>query len=248
LYFAEAAMILRQMLLLSAAALMLSTPSFAADLAPAPVEPVAPVTTFSWTGFYAGVHAGYGWGRENDNLSVPTAGAVGLDHFDVNGAVGGVHAGYNEQFNSFVVGLEGDVDLSGIRGSTHSAIGAEGATISSLSLRNTWQGSVRARIGYAFDRFLFYGTGGVAFGDAKVSGSVIGPAGIFSGSDTKTLVGWTVGLGGEYAFDDHWIARAEVRYTDFGKSSYRLGGADGTLPFKAGFDEVTTLLGVSYKF
>lgn len=241
-------MTLRPLLLSAAAVLMLSTPSFAADLAPAPVEPVVPVAPYSWTGFYAGIHAGYGWGREDDNLSVPTAGAAPVDHFDVNGAIGGIHAGYNEQFNSFVVGLEGDIDLSGIRGSTHAGIGAEGATISSLSLKNTWQGSIRARVGYAFDRFLIYGTGGVAFGDAKVRGSVVGPAGVFSGSDTKTLVGWTVGVGAEYAFDDHWSARAEVRYTDFGKSSYRLTGEDGSLRFKSGFDEVTTLVGISYKF
>lgn len=241
-------MMFRHLLISTAVVLALSTPALAADLATTPVEPVVPVMPYSWTGFYAGVHAGYGWGSEHDDLSVPTAGAATLDSFNVQGAVGGIHAGYNQQYESFVFGVEGDLDLSGINGSQRSAVGAEGATISSLSLRSTWQGSVRARIGYAFDRLLIYGTGGVAFGNAKVHGFVDGPAGTFSGSQSKTLVGWTAGAGAEYAFDDHWIGRLEVRYTDFGKSTYRLIGPNGTLRFKSGFDDTMALAGVSYKF
>lgn len=238
-------MIFRPLLLSSAIAIALCVPALAADLAPTPVEPVSPVLPYSWTGFYAGVHAGYGWGSEEDNLSVPVP--LPADSFDVNGAIGGVHAGYNQQYDSFVFGVEGDVDLSGLRGSIHT-VGAEGAVVGSLSLRNTWQASLRARVGYAFDRLLIYGTGGIAFGDAKVTGVVNSPAGVFTGSETNTLVGWTVGLGAEYAFDDHWSARLEVRYTDFGKSNYRLSGTGGSLRFKSGFDETVALAGVSYKF
>jgi len=244
---------LRHLLVSTAVVVAFSAPALAQDQTAVPVDSVLP---YSWTGFYAGAHAGYGWGSQHDNLSVPTGGGAPDDSFNANGAVGGLHAGYNAQIDSIVFGLEADIDLSGISGSTHaSVVGAEGSTISRLSLSSSWQGSVRARIGYAFDRLLIYGTGGVAFGDAKVSGSVENSieafdirSGAYSGSQTQTLVGWTAGGGVEYAFDDHWSARFEARYTDFGKASYRLVGPGGTLRFKSGFDETMALVGVSYRF
>ena len=74
--------------------------------------------------------------------------------------VGGT-AGYNLQFGSAVFGLEGDFDWSDIKGSTT----ANCAT--NCETTNTWFGTARGRIGYAFDRFLPYFTAGAAFGDVK---------------------------------------------------------------------------------
>ena len=224
------------------AALLLSPmPAFAADLAPAPVEPVVPVVTpYNWTGFYVGAHIGYAWGSEGDTLHA--AAAVPADSFNVNGVIGGLHAGYNYQFDNtaWVVGLEGDIDLSGISGD-HRVVTGAGA--SRISMDNRWQGSIRARAGYAFDRFLIYATGGVAFADIKEHWNLFD--GTINGSGTNTRVGWTAGAGVEYAFDDHWIGRAEVRYSDFGKSNFNVGGG---ARFKAGFHETVGVLGVSYKF
>ena len=84
------------------------------------------------------------------------------------------------------------------------------------------QGSVRARAGYAFGRFLPYVTGGVAIGsfytDAQVFGTDLDGVTNFAASGTKsaTRVGWTFGAGVEYAVNNHWSLRAEYRYTDFG--------------------------------
>jgi len=204
------------------------------------VEPVAPVVLpYSWTGFYVGAHAGYAWAQERDNAS--SIAPAPVDSFNVDGAIGGIHAGYNEQFDGgFVVGLEGDIDISGINGSDR-AVTIAGP--SRLEMKNRWQGSIRARFGYAFDRILVYATGGVAFADIRERWNLAN--GLFVGSDTNTRVGWTVGGGVEYAFDDHWSARAEVRYSDFGKSNFAV--APG-VRFRGGFHETVGLVGVSYKF
>ena len=208
-----------------ACAILFSGPAMAADLAPQPVEPLpaAPVyLPFSWTGFYIGAHAGGAFSNGDSNLAAP------LDSFDANGFVGGVHAGYNYQMNQFVLGIEGDFDGTSISGkATDPVLG-----VNKLSV--PWQGSVRARLGYAWDRFLLYGTGGAAFADAKVSGG-----------DSKTLAGWTVGAGVEYAFTDSWSGRLEYRYTDFQSASFTTP-ALGT--FKNRLNENQVLLGISYKF
>ena len=223
-----------------AAFLLAPAQALAADLAATPVEPVAPITPYSWTGFYVGAHIGYAWGKERDDLSRTLP--VPADSFNVNGVLGGLHAGYNEQFsNNIVVGLEGDIDLSGINGS-HTVIDANNGN-SGLHMRNRWQGSIRARLGYAFDRVLVYATGGVAFADIRERWNLFD--GDVVGSGSKTKAGWTVGAGVEYAFTDNWIGRVEVRYTDFGKSRFRV--APDTR-FKAGFHETVALVGVSYKF
>jgi outer membrane immunogenic protein len=227
------------------AATLFASSAFAADLAPVAAEPVAPVyVPFSWTGFYAGAHIGYAWGNEKDTLSgaaTPLPPPPG-DSFNVDGVIGGLHAGYNYQFENtgFVVGVEGDIDVSSINGDDRLLTAAG---FNRLSMDNRWQGSIRARAGYAFDRFLVYATGGVAFGDVKEHWNLFD--GGLVGSSTKTRTGWTAGGGVEYAFDDHWIGRAEVRYADFGKSNFNVGGG---ARFRAGFNETVGLLGVSYKF
>lgn len=211
-----------------AALFLTSTSAFAADLAPQPVEPAVPVVAaYNWTGFYVGVHAGATFGQgKGDVPSVPASAK-----YNSVGFLGGAHVGYNEEFDGgWVVGLEGDIDYSSFKKSKIvQGVGTE--------FKNEWQGSVRARFGYAFDRFLPYVTGGVAFGDQKLSADGLG-----STSDTR--VGWTAGAGLEYAIDQNWIVRGEVRYIDLGHSSSIVQGAR----VKTRFDAVNTTLGVSYKF
>ncbi|MGJ4857996.1 outer membrane protein [Labrys sp. La1] len=207
-----------------AALLLTSTSAFAADLAPQAVEPVAPVVApvYNWTGFYAGVHAGALIGQ----------GKIGTVKADGAGFIGGVHAGYNAQFDGgWVVGLETDIDYSSFKKSKTDAAGLRG------TLKNEWMGSTRARVGYAFDNILPYVTGGVAYGNVKTS-----IAGI--GSKTDTRVGWTAGAGVEYAIDPNWIVRGEARYIDLGDKSVTIAGNRT----KVKFDAVDLNLGVSYKF
>jgi outer membrane immunogenic protein len=246
---------MRKHLFASTAILAISTGvAFASDLpthkAPPPPAPV--IAPFSWTGFYVGVEAGYGWGEESDDFRSVTG--YPLDHFGVSGPIGGVKAGYNQQFNSLVLGVEADVEASGIRGSKNGTFATdEGTGAGSLSLRNTWQSSLRGRVGWAFDRLLFYATGGLAVADDNEKYYVNDPSfpPPFYGSSTRTLVGWTAGGGVDYAIDNHWVVSGEVRYADFGKANFGIPPAlslTGTTNFSAGFTETLAQVGLSYKF
>ena len=107
------------------------------------------------------------------------------------------------QLGGVVVGIETDLDWSGIKGSTTTNC----ATTCTTS--NSWIGTTRGRIGYAFDRFMPYFTGGGAYGRVKASASGIG-------SFSSTEVGWTAGGGVEYAFVNNWSAKIEYLYVDLG--------------------------------
>ena len=221
-----------KMRLALAALLLTSTSAFAADLAPQPVEPAAPVVApvYNWTGFYAGVHAG----------AVIGQGKVDSTKFSGAGFLGGVHAGYNAQFDGgWVVGLETDLDYSSFSKKKNVLVGPVGGPLvaTRAEFKNEWQGSTRARFGYAFDNILPYITGGVAYGNEKVS-----IAGV--GSKTSTRVGWTAGAGVEYAIDQNWIVRGEARYVDLGSKNLTIAGTR----HKVRFDSTNLTLGVSYKF
>jgi len=228
--------------------------AFASDLPTHKAPPPPTPAPFSWTGFYAGVQAGYGWGQENDNFDSVTG--FPFDHFNVNGAFGGAHVGYDQQFNTFVVGVVADVaDISGSK--TASIPAGPGTLVGSLSQSNTWQSSLRLRAGVAFDRLLIYATGGLAIADDHESNSISWNSGaihnvLTQGSQTDTLYGWTIGGGAEYAITDHWLASAELRYADFDNGNFwttgRRGRGSNTEIFHAGFDETLAQVGVSYKF
>ncbi|MBP0582337.1 porin family protein [Labrys sp. LIt4] len=218
-----------KMRLALAALLLTSTSAFAADLAPQAVEPVAPVVApvYNWTGFYAGLHAGATFGKGKAEVpSIPARAS-----YDATGFLGGAHLGYNAQFDGgFVVGLETDIDYSSFKKSK-TVLGTR------TEFKNEWQGSTRARVGYAFDNILPYLSGGVAYGSVKASA-----AGLGSVSDTR--VGWTAGGGVEYAIDQNWIVRGDVRYVDLGEDSSLVQGAR----VKTKFDAVNATIGASYKF
>ena len=186
--------------LLPVAALAAAAPAFAADLAPPPVA-IPAVPLFTWTGLYLGGQIGYAWGT--DTLTVFPFGFG--TNFTPNGVVGGAHIGYNLQLNQFVAGLEGDVEGTGI-----SRNFSPGGPIYNTSV--PVQGSIRARLGVAFDRALLYATGGAAF--AGFDTSVTGFPGFDQNSTTRA--GWTIGGGIEYALTNNWSIRAEYRYADFG--------------------------------
>ena len=226
------------------ATLVFSAPAFAADLAPQSIEPAAPIAvapTFSWTGFYAGVHAGAAFADTK------------LDSYKVNatGFIGGAHAGYNLQLNSnVVIGLEGDIDYTSLSKKKLVESESEGDLFRNgyVKAESQWQGSVRARLGYAIDRFLPYVTGGVAFGDEKFSVSEVSNVDTnYTASSSKTAVGWTAGGGAEYAVTDNWLVRGEVRYTDLGNRNFSFDTIDSGA-IKSRFDQVSTTLGASYKF
>jgi outer membrane immunogenic protein len=229
------------MLGLAGAALLFAAPAVAADLAvKAPVYTKAPVVMpFSWTGFYIGGQGGFAWGQSEQFNSV-NGGSTGL--FDTRGGFGGGTVGYNWQITNWVLGLEGDISGSDIKGSTGSRPTwscNEGVSDSCVS-EVKWFGTARARVGYAYDTWLFYGTGGAAFG--RVHTFIEN-----SGFDfTNDRTGWTAGAGIEHAFTPHWSAKLEYLHVNLGNDilfSVRPVGVDLT---RATFDLIRG--GINYRF
>lgn len=188
------------------------------EAAPIPFMP----PPYNWSGFYLGINGGGGFG--NSDFSGPFDGSYNLS----GGLVGGT-AGYNWQFGQWVLGLEGDMDWSNIRGSATC-----GGGITTCETRNDWLGTVRGRVGYAFDRFLPYVTGGLAVGGVKTS-----VAGFGDSSDTRA--GWTVGAGIEAAIAGPWTAKVEYLYVDLGNTGSVIGS-------DASFHTNIVRAGLNYRF
>lgn len=191
----------------------LSGPAHAADLGgdnrgsfkdEAPFNP-----RFNWTGGYLGAQLGYGW-AETDASSTPGPQTYGYDN---DGAVGGLHAGFNLQNQTFVYGVEADIDFADLDGS---GVGSLGGVTHQTEIN--WIGSLRARLGFAADRTLFYVTGGWAFGEVDVS-----LAGTSVGSDSEVRHGWVLGGGVEQAVTNNVTARLEYRYVDLGDENFSTG-------------------------
>jgi len=186
-----------------AATSVAATSAVAADLPRAMPPTRAPAfvpAIYSWNGFYLGINGGGAWGRSDWS---------GFGDTNVSGGLVGVTAGYNWQaFGSpWVFGIEGDIDWSSIKGSFTNA-----ACPTGCETKNTWLGTARGRLGYAFDRVMPYVTGGAAFGNVRAT-----VAGL--GSNTETNVGWTVGAGIEAAVYANWTAKLEYLYVDLGDVS-----------------------------
>jgi outer membrane immunogenic protein len=201
---------LKKLLLASVGAAALAGPALGADLAP-----VAPPPAFTWTGFYLGGQVGYGWGEDSSNVWL--SGPLGALKFpatsgsastQTQGVIGGVHLGYNWQLNQFVLGLEGRADGTSINKFTQPVA----SLAYNVSTSSPIQGSLVGRVGYAFDRTLFYVIGGGGYGWIHNKYTILNSEGDFS--TTRSF--WTVGGGIEYAISDNWLVRAEYRHSDFG--------------------------------
>ena len=211
--------------------------------------PIAAVTT-NWTGFYVGGNLGAIGGTKNGatfNGSSDgdfSAGFAGnrVTSSSKAGALFGPVVGYNYQISpSFVLGAEADYawtnaeqrstfsnTIDVFTGVAHYDVNAK--TRSQLDSF----GTLRARVGYlATPNLLLYGTPGLAFGSIKQSTHVVDtltvPAGVATFSDvtaksTKTKVGWTVGVGAEYALNKNWSVKAEYLYANLGKSNANFPG------------------------
>ena len=207
----------------------------AADLRPiTKAPPMAPLpVAFNWTGFYVGLNVGGSWGHQDVTFNGPAAIITDRDH--LNGVIGGGQIGYNWQGpgSPWVFGIEADIQGSGQK-TDNGAFSTPNIPRfcalapcpptpgDSIGFENKleWFGTVRGRIGYAIgDRgtWLPYVTGGLAYGETKISGSgtlLGGTTVAFSQSDTR--VGWTVGAGIEWAFADRWSAKLEYLFMDLG--------------------------------
>lgn len=232
-------------------------PALGADLPPrtGSVPVVAAVPAYNWTGLYVGAHGGYGWGSTQD---VTNAGALRRDLY---GGFGGVQAGYNWQFGNIVLGAEADVSFGSVAASWggvtqfDSYYGKDAATMF---------GTVRGRVGYAFDRVLVYGTGGLAWGQNEHGFGCDATRVVATGGCQNKVggqkfyvkgdpidIGYVVGGGVEYAVLPNWTVKVEYTYTDYGVN--RIDLVDPNYPAAKSarnFDTAihTTRLGVNYRF
>jgi outer membrane immunogenic protein len=251
-----------------------ATSLVAAHAAELPVKaPPAPVY-YNWTGFYLGVNLGGSWGRQSGELFDESGRDIfGFsDHPD--GVIGGGQIGYNWQFapwfgwgNGTVLGIEADIQGSSERTrDDFSVLDGTDTFTGFADDKLEWFGTVRGRVGIAFDRVLPYVTGGWAVGDRKLDGPLFGPAGLFPAtanfpagetffsSRSDMNEGWTVGGGVEWAFWDHWTAKFEYLYIDFGNRNNNTAFgpiAPPISPFTLTTDhfiENIARAGVNYKF
>jgi outer membrane immunogenic protein len=230
----------RKILLTSVGVMALTgSAALAADIpyrAPPPVY-VPPPPIFTWTGFYIGGQVGGAWGTGGNHLTAfdPVTGTFVDTSFGgrPSGVIGGGHVGFNYQIpgwnwfssSGIVIGLEGTVDGASLSKTTVITfpVAFGGGTLTAHSTADI-QGSIRGRLGVAWDRALIYATGGVAFAGVNSDLSLRGfnAAGMpffASASRSNTRTGWTVGGGIEYALTNNWSIGAEYRYSDFGTIS-----------------------------
>lgn len=203
---------MKKMILALGLAMMTASAAAAADMPrSAPYYAPAAPAGFNWGGAYVGVNLGYNWGKiTNSNVSP-------------SGLEGGVQGGYNWQNGQFVYGAETDLQLSGADD-----------TFAPFKFSNPWFGTLRARGGVAYNNFLFYLTGGLAYGNVKAESAFL--------SESRTQLGWTLGLGGEMGIAQNWSAKVEYLYMDLGSRTYTITGTSNA------FHNNILRVGLNYHF
>ena len=188
--------------------------------APAPIAAPA----YNWTGFYLGVAGGYGWGRSKQSLI--TGGATSGDYNQSGGLIGGT-IGYNYQFaQSWVLGVEADWSWAHIDGTPF----LPGICAGNTCFTNLHSfGTLRPRVGFAWDRWMVFATGGLAWGHAQAGQDSCTPATLCG---TRDETGWTVGGGVEAFVIPKLSVKVEYLYADFGDHVFYNPGIAITVPEK----------------
>ena len=250
--------------------------SAAASLTAAP----AMAQSVDWTGFYIGGTLGGAWGDTSLKLEAkPGNGTVVIPPVDVarinqiaaddnnnSGFTGGLIGGYNYQNGSLLLGIEMDysaMDIEQERTNTYQSAVVVTPPITpappvpsytlNQKVQTDWVWTLRPRIGYVSGPWMVYATGGIAstritldtaFADTRT------PPNTASSSTSDTKTGWTMGLGGAYAFSPNWSVRGEWLYTDFGSIRDTASTANGfaTLTSEGDFGANIMRVGVDYKF
>lgn len=229
----------------------------AADLPSTKMPPsfVTPIQAFDWTGFYVGVNAGGGF----DHFAFPyntarsTVFETGTSAINSSGAVAGGQVGYNYELRNLpfighaVIGIEADMDWSGIRGS-NSVVAGPYAVAFGTRFENF--GTVRSRIGYDFDRLLLYFTAGFSYATVNTSVNANGLAA--SSTTTRSGVPFhagVLGIGAEYAITNNVSVKAEYLY-DFEGARFRTYdlSPDTQIGFGTRSMYHIARIGVNYKF
>ncbi len=275
--------------LLTSAALtaLLSGSAMAADM-PLKAPPIFACPTCNWDGFYVGANVGGSIGHDGTNESVslipPGGGGAGVTNpiassgysLSPAGVLGGGQLGWNRQFGSWVFGVEGDWDWAGQRDKLQNQNFIASSVVVAPTIFNysdeqkiSWLATARARLGWTHDCFLWFLTGGAAFGEVQssyalsatqlVGAGVFGPAaGAASFSTTKT--GWTIGGGVETSMawlgmSNRWSTKLEYLYVDLGSvtNNFSLPGAVGSgtnyvVSSSSSIHDHIIRVGVNYRF
>jgi outer membrane immunogenic protein len=238
---------------------MIAGHAMAADLkvkAPIYKAPPPVIAAYNWTGFYVGGNVGYSWGNWDPSSNFPVLDGTTtffppnsgfVDHWDcasfgpfcssranVHGAVGGIQGGYNRQFDRWVLGVEGDIQVTGQSRTENGSIiytgvatptcdSTAGSNPCRVNVSNQWKlpwfGTLRGRVGFTSDRWLIYATGGLAVGEARsnftfTENQFVNVA--LTVQDSVVKAGWTVGAGVEAMLGNNWSVKAEYLYIDLG--------------------------------
>ena len=244
----------------------------AADIA-RPVYKSAPamVPVWSWTGWYVGLNAGYGFANDN---TITTTGQIAINAATVadgarpasvgirpEGFIGGAQIGYNWQTGMWVWGIEADIQYTDLKETVNAVtIGTAfpGTRNNVFTQELEFLGTLRARVGYTWNRTLLYATGGLAYGGVNHSANFSGPlpAGVlqFTGRTRDVEFGYAVGAGIEHAFTPNWTLRGEYLYYDLGDTVVAVNvipgsGGVGT-GYNSRFENTGHIVrgGVNYKF
>jgi len=219
---------------------------------PAPVAPIA-----IWSGLYIGGTVGFGTGDTSDRAHIETEGTAAqqevvddaqlyfdafipsgasLDEgvslveaflgndYDMDGAIYGGFLGYNWQSGNAVFGIEAGLNGTGFDGHT------DCLNVADCKRELEYYGTVTGRLGYAVNNFMFYGFGGIAWGDVETNVSVAGAPldDFWTGVDSvgfdnsETHVGWTAGVGLEFAFTERFVAGVEYAHVDLGEERHTI--------------------------
>jgi outer membrane immunogenic protein len=268
-------------LLLLSSAIVAAGPALAADLS-VKAPPMAAAVPYSWTGCHVGGHIGAGWDRttysDPGTLSPLLLGGTGIIQnfapagasFSSNGdgaVLGGVQAGCDYQFAShWVIGFGGDISWTDINSLANDPFfnGKNGRPIG-LSARTDEIATLTGRVGYAWDKVLFYGKGGAAYAHDKYSSNNAGginnavfgcggpapPDCAVAGSADRW--GWTAGVGVEWAFATNWSAMIEYDHYGFDTKTISMSVTNSTFPvvpanLNVRHDIDTVKVGINYRF
>jgi opacity protein-like surface antigen/outer membrane receptor protein involved in Fe transport len=205
---------------------------------------------YDWTGFYFGADGGFGWTSPQGTLLDAADNPLTSYSYRVSGPVGGLFVGGDYQISKIVLGLEGDWQWSNLTGNNQilAPLGAEGAFPGgpfTISTTVKDYAAVRGRLGFAFDRFLVFGSGGWAVGNPSTSFALVGGAPFVNQGGSAT--GWTAGVGVDYAFTESVFGRIEYRYTSLATAGFVSAATDSAeAPNHLPINDLRA--GIAYKF
>jgi outer membrane immunogenic protein len=266
---------MKKILMVGIAAAFCGAPALAADLpmrAPAYGAPVGAAQM--WTGCYIGGNLGGVWGDSKfDWSNFGTGFAAGADTQVIpvadatlhsSGFTGGGQLGCNAQFGAAVIGLEGDIQYTGLSANRAAATLGGGLVLPANineSFSSHWLSTIRGRLGFVNGGWLIYGTGGLAVANVSYSDQNcfvgIGTPGCNTASASQTRTGWTVGGGAEWIIEPGWTIRLEYLYADLGNTSYNsqffatgsvIPTANTNITHSHNLTENLVRLGLNYKF